>query len=325
MDTSTILSMAHETFTVEIDAVKHVKDQLNDSFAAAVNLILQSAGKVIVTGIGKSGNIARKITATLCSTGTLAVFLHPAEGLHGDLGVVTKDDVVIALSKSGTSDEILAILPVLKKIGARLIAMVGNLDSPLAQAADVVLNVTVEKEACPLDLAPTASTTAMLVMGDALAVTLLNLHDFKPQDYALFHPGGRLGKRLLLTVADVMHSGEENPRVGGDVPLPQVIIEMTSKAMGAVNVVEADQKLVGIITDGDLRRALQHQGSHLLNLTAADIMTRHPISVTPQTMAVDAIRLMENRPSQIMVLPVVDDHGRAVGIVRLHDLVRAGL
>jgi arabinose-5-phosphate isomerase len=319
-----ILQEARRVLEIEIASLVRTKELLNEGFEQAVNLIYRCRGKVIITGMGKSGLIGRKIAATLSSTGTLSVFMHPAEGMHGDLGIVTADDVIIALSKGGESDELLGILPSVKKIGAKVISFVGNKNSSLARASDIVIDASVEKEACPINLAPTASTTVTLVLGDALAAVLLKLRGFQPTDFALYHPGGKLGKQLLLRVSDLMHSGEQNPLAYEDTPVSEVLIEMTSKAMGGVNIVDKDHRLVGIITDGDLRRALQRHDK-LLMLSAKDIMTKNPVKVTGDVMAVEALALMENRPSQIMVLPVVEKDNRVVGILRLHDLVRVGL
>jgi arabinose-5-phosphate isomerase len=261
----------------------------------------------------------------MASTGTLAVYLHPAEGLHGDLGIIHRYDVVIAVGKSGESEELLSIIPVVKKIGAKLIAIVGEPVSALAKNADVVIDASVEKEACHLNLAPTSSTTVALVIGDALAVVLSKLRGFDEEDFALFHPGGTLGKRLILKVSDLMHGGKENPVAKEDTPIDRLLIEMTHNAMGAVNIVDKKKRLVGIITDGDLRRSLQRYHQDIFRLRACDIMTRTPVVVTPDNFAYDALKLMEERKSQIKELPVVDKRGRSVGIIRLHDLVRAGL
>ncbi len=319
-----ILKEAHQVLNIEIDALVKVNNLLDKKFEQAVRLIHNSSGKVIITGMGKSGLIARKIAATLSSTGTLAVFLHPAEGMHGDLGIVSADDVIIALSKGGESEELLGIIPSVKKIGAKIISFVGDNDSSLALASDIVIDASVEKEACPINLAPTASTTVALVLGDALAAVLLKLRGFKPHDFALYHPGGKLGKQLLLKVSDLMHTGAETPIVYEDTPVKELLIEMTSKAMGGVNIINKNKKLAGIITDGDLRRALQTH-DNILPLSAKEIMTQNPIKITPDILAIEALELMENRPSQIMVLPVVDNTDCVVGILRLHDLVRCGL
>ncbi len=319
-----VLEEAKTFLDIEIDAIRRVKDLLDENFEKAVNLLYNCKGKVVVTGMGKSGIVSKKIAATMSSTGTLAVFLHPAEGIHGDLGIVTANDVVLALSKSGETEEILTLLPSIKEIGAKVISLVGNINSTLARESDVVINANVEREACPLNLVPTASTTVALVLGDALAISLLKKRGFKPQDFAVYHPGGILGKRLLLKVKDLMHTGDENPILREDTNMSDVIVTLTEKKMGGVSIVDNRGCLQGIITDGDLRRSLKHK-ERLFSLKAKDIMTKNPVVTVPETKAVEALELMENRPSQIMVLPVVDNEKRVVGILRLHDIVKAGL
>jgi len=292
----------------------------------AVELLASCRGKVVVVGVGKSGNIAQKIAATLTSTGTLAVYLHPSDALHGGLGIVTATDVVIVISNSGETDEILAMLPFLKHRQAPIIAVVGNLQSTLAARADVRLDASVDKEACPLNLAPTTSTTVALAIGDALALTLMDCKQLTPEDFALNHPAGRLGKRLMLRVADVMHGGAENPTIAMDAPLLEVVQAISRGGLGAVNVVEGDGQLVGIITDGDLRRALgRSRLADLETLTSRHVMTRNPLVTAPDALAYAALQLMEDRRSQISVLPVTDEAGRCVGLLRLHDIVRSGL
>ena len=283
-----------------------------------VNIILESKGKVVVTGIGKSGLIGKKIAATLASTGTYAVFMNSAEGLHGDLGMISKDDVVLAISNSGNSDEIVAILPSIKKIGAKIVAMTGNRNSKLGRAADKILNIGVKREGCPLNLAPMSSTTSTLVMGDALAAILIKMRDFKPENFALYHPGGSLGKRLLMRVSDVMHKDDKIPFCDKESSIDNVILVMTEKRLGAVCVMNGDL-MVGIITEGDIRRALKRK-EEFFNLKAKDIMTRNFTRVSEDSMAIDALELMENRESQISVLPVFKDV-KLVGIVRVHDLL----
>ena len=293
----------------------------------AIELLATCAGKVVVVGVGKSGNIAQKIAATLTSTGTLAVYLHPSDALHGGLGIVAPADVVIMISNSGETDEILAMLPFLKHRGAAIIAVAGNLHSTLAARSTVVLDASVDKEACPLNLAPTTSTTVALAIGDALALTLMNYKGLTPEDFALNHPAGRLGKRLMLRVGDVMHGGAENPTIASHAPLLEVVQAISRGGLGAVNVLEADGRLLaGIITDGDLRRALQRSRlADLETLTGRDVMTPQPVVTSPDTLAYAALQLMEDRPSQISVLPVVDGEGNSVGLLRLHDIVRSGL
>ncbi|MFP4056963.1 MAG: SIS domain-containing protein [Candidatus Brocadiia bacterium] len=319
-----IIEQGREVLEREIEALQRVRDRLGEPFERAAGLLLESAGKVVVCGVGKSGIVARKIAATFSSTGTPAVFLHAGEGLHGDLGVLSPDDVLIAISRSGESDEIVRLLPSVETIGAKVIALTGAGDSRIAQAADVVVDCSVEREADPLGLAPTASAIAALALGDALALVVAVRQQLTPERFALSHPGGALGRRLTVKVEHLMHSGPEHPTVQPETAMRDVVVEMTGKAMGAVNVVNAGGKLVGIITDGDLRRALQRHGN-VLDLAAADLMTVDPVTVRQGTKAIDALHLMEDRPSQILVLPVVDEANRAVGIIRLHDLVKAGL
>ncbi|HLL71455.1 MAG TPA: KpsF/GutQ family sugar-phosphate isomerase [Pyrinomonadaceae bacterium] len=293
---------------------------------SAVELLASCEGKVVVVGVGKSGNVAQKIAATLTSTGTLAVYLHPSDALHGGLGIVTPSDVVIMISNSGETDEILAMLPFLKHRRSAIISVVGNLQSTLAARSDVVLDASVDKEACPLNLAPTTSTTVALAIGDALALTLMDCKKLTPEDFALNHPAGRLGKRLMLRVGDVMHGGAENPMIATGAPLLEVVQAITRGGLGAVNVIGEEGRLAGVITDGDLRRALQRSRlDDLETLTSADVMTRNPVVTTPDTLAYAALQLMEDRPSQISVLPVVDDGGNCIGLLRLHDIVRSGV
>jgi arabinose-5-phosphate isomerase len=291
----------------------------------AVGLLAACKGKVVLIGVGKSGLVARKIAATLTSTGTVSVYLHPSDGLHGDLGIVTADDVAVILSNSGETDELVAVLPYLKRRGVPVVAVVGRLDSTLARSAAAVLDAGVSEEACPFNLAPTASTTVALALGDALAVTLMGLRGLTPDDFASNHPAGRIGKRLNLRVEDLMHGREGNPAVGPAESWLEVVRAITRGGLGAVNVVGEGGRLVGIITDGDLRRAVERTDPReLQNLRAESFMTRDPVTVAPSELAYDALRLMEDRPSQISVLPVVEG-GRCVGLLRLHDIVRSGL
>ncbi|MGB7923591.1 MAG: KpsF/GutQ family sugar-phosphate isomerase [Pyrinomonadaceae bacterium] len=292
----------------------------------AVNLLAGCRGKVVTVGVGKSGIIAQKIAATMTSTGTAAVYLHPSDALHGGIGLVTGEDIIIALSNSGETDELLSMLPYLKHRRVPVIAVVGQLDSTLARRADVALDASVDQEACPLNLAPTTSTTVALAIGDALAIVLMKVKGLTPDDFALNHPAGRLGKRLTLKVADLMHSGQENPTVEMEAPWLEVIAAITRGGLGAVNVLDGSGRLAGIITDGDLRRALQKVGHvDLETLRSETIMTRNPVVASPELLAYDALRLMEDRPSQISVLPVVDKERLCVGLVRLHDIVRNGI
>lgn len=311
----------------EAAAITRCAERLDaEEVARAVELLAGCRGKVVLLGVGKSGIVARKIAATLTSTGTIAVYLHPSDGLHGDLGIVTPVDVAVVLSNSGETDELTAMLPYLKHRGVPVIAIVGNLGSTLARGATVALDASVDKEACPFNLAPTTSTTVALVVGDALALTLMGLKGLTPSDFALNHPAGRLGKRLSLRVEDLMHAGECQPTVAPEATWIEVVGAITRGGLGAVNVVDERGALAGIITDGDLRRSVQAVGAHELERLRADaIMTRDPVSVPPGLLAYDALQLMENRPSQISVLSVVSNDGRAVGIIRLHDIVRNGL
>ncbi|HEV7475255.1 MAG TPA: KpsF/GutQ family sugar-phosphate isomerase [Pyrinomonadaceae bacterium] len=314
--------LKHEAAAIECAAGRLEPAQVE----RAVELLVDCRGKVILTGIGKSGFIARKVAATLTSTGTRAVFLHPSDALHGDLGIVDLSDVVVLLSNSGETDEMLVMLPYLKHRAVPLIAIVGNVSSTVARSADVVLDASVDKETCPFNLAPTASTTVALTIGDALALTVMQIKGLTPEDFALNHPAGRLGKRLSLKVADLMRSGADNPVVSPAASWLEVVSAITRGGLGAVNVVNDEDVLLGIITDGDLRRAIQKSNpAELGNLNAEMFMTSNPTTVTPNELAYTALQLMENRPSQISVLPVVDDATHSVGLLRLHDLVRSGL
>ncbi|MFT3801948.1 MAG: KpsF/GutQ family sugar-phosphate isomerase [Burkholderiaceae bacterium] len=305
---------------IESDAVAALVDHLDHRFVAACETILACRGRVIVSGIGKSGHIARKLAATLASTGTPSFFVHPAEASHGDLGMVTGQDVFIAMSNSGTTEELLAIVPLIKRMGASLIAMTGRPESPLAQLADVHLYTGVAREACPLNLAPTASTTAALAMGDALAVTLLEARGFGADDFAQSHPGGALGRRLLVRVSDVMRTGDAIPRVSPGAGLRDAILEVTRKRIAMTAICDDDGTVRGIFTDGDLRRLLERDGD-LRHLRIDDVMTRSPASIGPDALAAEAVRLMEER--RINQLLVVDDQGRLVGALHIQDLLAA--
>ena len=318
------LKLAKETLQIEADAVLAVMHRLTESaddpFARATALLLSCTGRVAVSGMGKSGHIARKIAATLASTGTPALFVHPAEAAHGDLGMVTQADAMIAISYSGQSDELMAILPVVKRMGAKLISMTGNPQSPLAKLADVHLNVAVAREACPLNLAPTASTTATLALGDALAVALLDARGFREEDFARSHPGGALGRRLLTHVGDVMRTGDDIPAVRPEMSLPEALIEVTRKGMAMTAVVDDAFRVVGIFTDGDLRRLIE-QGKDFSRTAIGDLMYKHPRRVHPEQLAVEAVDLMEShRFNQVLV---ADTDGRLVGALHIHDLTRA--
>ena len=313
------LALARKVLETEAAAILALVRRLDGRFDAAVQLLRHCAGRVIVTGMGKSGIICRKIAATLTSTGTAAFFLHPAEAFHGDLGVIQGNDVVIALSYSGETEEILRLLETIRRLGATLIAITGFPSSSLAQAADVALDCSVAEEACPMNLAPTASTTAALAIGDALAMTLLVEKGFKPEDFANLHPGGKLGKRLMR-VESLMHGGKQCPTVRADTRMHDVIYEMSSKGLGMTCVLDGGDALLGIITDGDLRRHMD-RAPGILELTAADVMTRAPVSIPPTTLATEALNIMEQR--KITSIPVVDgDTRRVAGVVHLHDLWR---
>lgn len=321
-DEQQLLQSARRTLGIETGAVEALLKRLDHRFAASCTLCLQCKGRVVVTGMGKSGHIARKLAATLASTGTPAFFLHPAEAGHGDLGMITRSDVVLALSNSGETAELVLLLPHLKRLGVPLIAMTGKVQSTLAQAATVVLDVSVPEEACPLNLTPTASTTASLAMGDALAVAVLEARGFTRQDFARSHPGGSLGRQLLLHVEEVMHTGPAIPRTPPDAPLAQGLIEMSQKSLGMTVVVDSEDRVLGVFTDGDLRRALDRQVDvHSARMRA--VMTTAPKSIAPHALAAEAVHLMEMH--RITALPVVDDAGHLVGALNIHDLFRAGV
>ncbi|RQR82719.1 MULTISPECIES: arabinose 5-phosphate isomerase KdsD [unclassified Burkholderia] len=311
------LALARDVLDIEADAVRALRDQLDGDFVQAVALLLGCRGRVVVSGIGKSGHIARKIAATLASTGTPAFFVHPAEASHGDLGMVTSDDVFIGISYSGESEELVAILPLVKRIGAKLIAITGRAESSLGTLADVNLNAAVSKEACPLNLAPTASTTAALALGDALAVAVLDARGFGSEDFARSHPGGALGRRLLTHVRDVMRSGDDVPRVGLDATLSDALFQITAKRLGMTAVVGPDGRVAGIFTDGDLRRVLARDGD-FRTLPIVDVMTREPRTIGPDHLAVEAVELMERH--RINQMLVVDADGALIGALNMHDL-----
>lgn len=314
-----IIEEAKLVFDIEIAELKKIRDRIDDEIEKAAEIIMAAKGKVVITGIGKSGLVGKKMAATFASTGTLSIFMNSAEGLHGDLGMISKDDVVIAISNSGNSDEVVGILPAVKKIGAKIIAMTGNKKSKLGEAADIILDIGVEIEACPLNLAPTSSTTATIVMGDALAAILIKLRKFKPENFALYHPGGSLGRRLLLKVRDVMHSGEELPLGKREEEIEIILMKLSEKRMGAVCIADESGNLEGIITEGDIRRALKNK-ELFFGFKASDIMTVNPVRISEDDMAIEALDIMENRSSQISVLPVVNGD-KVVGIVRIHDLI----
>ncbi len=321
-DSERMIELGREVVDIERNAVAALRRRIGEDFAHACRLMMHCEGRVVVTGMGKSGHIGSKIAATLASTGTPAFFVHPGEASHGDLGMITPGDVVLALSNSGETGEVLTILPLLKRMGVPLIALTGNPGSTLAREAEVHLDVGVEKEACPLDLAPTASTTAALVMGDALAIALLQARGFTHEDFALSHPGGSLGKRLLLRVSDLMHEGERLPVVRESDPLREALLEMTAKGLGMTAILDANDSLVGVFTDGDLRRCFDARHD-LHDARVGDVMTRGGVRIQADRLAAEALKLMQDR--QINALLVVDGEDRLVGALNMHDLLRAGV
>jgi arabinose-5-phosphate isomerase len=319
-DADRALRLAHETFEIEAQAVLGLRQRTGPAFARAVEVMLGVRGRIVVMGIGKSGHIARKIAATLASTGTPAMFVHPAEASHGDLGMIKPIDLVIGVSNSGEVDEVTSLLPVIKRLGSTMIAITGNPNSTLARHADIVLDSGVEKEACPLQLAPTASTTAQLALGDALAVALLDARGFRTEDFARSHPGGALGRKLLTHLSDVMRSGDAVPKVSATTAFPELMREMSMKGLGASAVVDAKGKVLGIFTDGDLRRLVE-QGVDLRAATAGDVMHPGPRTIHREALAAEAAQLMEQH--RITSVLVVDDEGKLVGAVNINDLMRA--
>ena len=317
-----LLARAGNVIDIESRAVAALRSRLDASFVAACDLCLQTTGRVVVTGMGKSGHVSNKIAATLASTGTPAFFMHPGEASHGDLGMITSQDTLLAISYSGETSEVVTILPIVKRLGAKLIAMTGNARSTLAEAADVHLDISVSEEACPLNLAPTASTTATLVMGDALAVALLEARGFTEEDFARSHPSGSLGKRLLLRVSDVMRSGDRVPAVNADVSLRDGLMEMTDKGLGMTAIVDDTQRIRGIFTDGDLRRSLD-AGADVHNTSIADVMHSDCKTIGPDVLAAEALRLLEQ--NKITSLLVADENNRLIGALNIHDLFREGL
>ena len=317
-----LLALAATVLDIESRAVDQLKSRLDDSFTAACQLCLDTDGRVVVTGMGKSGHIGGKIAATFASTGTPSFFMHPAEASHGDLGMITANDTLLAVSYSGETQEVVTILPLVKRMGAKLISMTGKPGSTLAKAADVHLDVSVSVEACPLNLAPTASTTATLAMGDAMAVALLESRGFTEEDFALSHPSGSLGRRLLLRVEDVMHTGDEVPSVGEQVSLSDGLVEMTQKGLGMTAIIDSDRRLLGIFTDGDLRRVLDSE-IDLHNTDMRTVMHRDCITARPDTMAAEAVHILEE--NKITALLIADVEGVLVGALNVHDLFRAGV
>ncbi len=316
------IKLAKEVLQLEASAIQNLVERIDKSFLDTLELIWKAKGRIIITGVGKAGIIGQKISATLASTGTPSIWVHSGEAIHGDLGRVTKEDVVIILSNSGESEEVIKLLPVLKKIGTPIIAITGRPDSTLGRYSDIVLNVAVEKEACPLNLAPTTSTTAMLAMGDAIAVCLIKLRDFRQDDFALYHPGGSLGKRLLLKVKDIMRTGERCPIVLPETPVKEVLVSITSAKAGAAIVADKNQKIKGIFTDGDLRRHIEERPD-LLSCKIKEVMTKNPVSINENELAIHAMKEMEQR--KIDELPVINAKNQVVGILDIQDLLSAGL
>ncbi|MBA2339624.1 MAG: KpsF/GutQ family sugar-phosphate isomerase [Pyrinomonadaceae bacterium] len=327
MTEKTYFSQVEDFLHLESDAIRRTASRLKrEDVERAIEILVACRGKVVFFGVGKSGVIGAKVAATMTSTATPALSLHPSDALHGGLGLVTPQDVVIAISNSGETDEIVQLLPALKQRRVPLIAIIGDLRSTLGRAADVALDASVDREACPLNLAPTASTTVALAIGDALAMTLMAAKNMTTQEFAFNHPAGRIGKRLTLRVGDLMHKDAYNPVIHLQATWIETLQAISRGGLGATNVVDEAGQLIGIITDGDVRRAIERAGAaSLSSLTSDQIMTREPIVVTPDLLAYEALRLMEDRPSQISVLPVVDDARRCIGLIRLHDIVRSGL
>ncbi len=318
-----IIDIAKRVLKIEAEAVAALSERLNRDFEKAVEIIYASKGRVVVTGMGKSGLVGKKIAATLASTGTPAFFLHPAEASHGDLGMVTHDDVIIAISNSGETEELVCLIPFLKRFNVSLISMTGNPDSTLSKSADVTIDVSVKEEACPMGIVPTASTTATMAMGDALAVALLIKRGFREEDFAFFHPGGSLGKKLFIKVKDLMHTGEALPLVYPDTSMIKAIMEISSKRLGVTIVVDSDDKILGIITDGDLRRGIEKWGKALFDMIAEDVMTKNPKTISENELAVKALAIMEKYSITSIVVP--DDNGKAIGIIHLHDILKQGI
>lgn len=319
-----ILAEINRVIELEARTLARLRECVGPAYEEAVRLIYACPGKVILAGMGKSGIIAQKIASTMVSTGTPAMFMHPAEGMHGDIGIAHKGDVIIAISKSGESDELIGLLPTVRWIGARLITITTKPHSTIARNSDIVLATPVEEEACPLNMAPTCSTTAALAVGDALAMALMKLRNFQPEDFALYHPGGQLGKRLLLTVSDIMRSGESNPVIGVTASIRSMLCEITSKRAGAVSVVDDDHHLLGLVTDYDIRRMLE-KGGDILTMTIPEIMNKKPTFMYVDEKAIRALEIMENREKPFLVLPVLDRQAKVVGMIHLHDLVARGL
>lgn len=318
-----IVEIAKKVLSIEAESVEQLKDRINEHFIKAVEIIHNSKGKVVVTGIGKSGLIGRKIAATLASTGTPSFFMHPAEASHGDLGMVTEEDVVIAISNSGETEELIRLIPFLKYFNVKIIAITGNVNSTLAKQADAVLDVSVKEEACPFGFIPTASTTSTLAMGDALAVALIMRNGFKKEDFAFFHPGGSLGRKMLTKVKDLMHVGDALPIAYPDTVMLEAILEISSKRLGVVVIVDDKRKILGIITDGDVRRGVHKWGKELFELKASEIMTPNPKTIDSEELAAVALSKMQKYSITSLVVP--DSHGTLKGIIHIHDILKKGI
>lgn len=318
-----IIDIAKKVLKIEADAVAALAEKLDSTFEKAIDIIFKSKGRVVVTGMGKSGLVGKKIAATLASTGTPAFFMHPAEARHGDLGMVTSDDVIIAISNSGETAELSGLIPFLKRFNVGLIAMTGSLNSTLAKSADVHLDVSVKEEACPLGVVPTASTTAALAMGDAIAVVLLVKRGLKQEDFAFFHPGGNLGKKLFIKVKDLMHTGDALPFVSPETEMAKAVVEISSKRLGVAIVSDADRKILGVLTDGDIRRGIEKWGKDFFDMKAGEVMTKNPKTISEEELAVKALSIMETH--SITSLAVPDCKGKAIGVIHLHDILKQGI
>ncbi len=318
-----IIEIARKVLKTEADAVASLTEKLDSNFERVIDLIYACHGRVIVTGMGKSGLVGKKIAATLASTGTPSFFMHPAEASHGDLGMVTSDDVIIAISYSGETEELLGIIPFLKRFNVGLIAITGNLQSTLSRSADVTLDISVKEEACPMGIVPTASTTAAMAVGDAIAVALLIRRGFKEEDFALFHPRGSLGKKLLIKVSDLMHTGDALPLTPPDVPMISAVMEISTKRLGMTIIADSNKKILGIVTDGDIRRGIQRWGKNFFDMTAEEVMTRNPRTISAEELAAKAVSVMERHSITSLLVP--DGEGRALGVIHLHDILRQGI
>ncbi len=318
-----ILDIAKNVLKTEADAILDLIGKLNSNFEQVVELLYNGKGRVVVTGMGKSGLVGKKIAATLASTGTPAFFLHPAEASHGDLGMVTERDVIIAISNSGETEELVGLIPFLKRFSIKLISMTGNPNSTLAKSSDVILDISVKEEACPMGIVPTASTAATMAMGDALAVALLMKRGLNEKDFAFFHPGGSIGKKFFIKVKDLMHTGDRLPLVSFDTPMSKAVIEMSSKRLGHAIVVDKEGRMSGVVTDGDVRRGLEKWAGKLFELTAGKVMTKNPKTISEEELAAKALSIMESYSITALIVP--DDEGRPVGIIHLHDILKQGI